>query len=375
VDEYGLRTLLRDLAQTEIPPARVDLDQAMVAGQRQRRITLARIVGSAVAVAAAIAVVAVSGISSPAGSRPKPVVPSAPNHARSRVVAPDQLNPLTPYAAFGWLPAGYLVGTEQALLTTTQNVQLTATQPDGSGQIQLTVNARGACTGSVHTSLTCPGTEGSPSRMRSFEPAPAVNGRPAYWAMDQQVGGYLVWQYAPAAWASLRVFETLSPRLPPTKDWAMLERVARRVRYDVGTPLTIAFWLRLPAGWAAGSAMYTDGPSGTLLGSSIQVGPPGDPLAADLVATPGRPGQAGRCKGAPNTTLDGAPATRQEPGGLDATYQDLCAAYVDGLSVYVAVDLTSPDGQPVLRGGALGLAEDLHLLGASVSDWTTRPLR
>jgi hypothetical protein len=129
----------------------------------------------------------------------------------------------------------------------------------------------------------------------------------------------------------------------------------------------------LPAGWTVSDALFQPGPGGTWLGIGFQAGPSAGPLGADLVAGPGT--SSGECKGTPNTTLDGAPAVPQEPGGADAVYQDVCAVDVHGLHVYVALDLNKPDGQPLLRGGALGLARDLHLPGDRVSDWTTHPVR
>jgi hypothetical protein len=367
VDENGMRTLLRDMAETEIPPARVDLDQAIAAGGRQRRIRLARTGGSVLAAGAAIgAVVAMAVVPSP---RTAPATtPRPPGPPAVVIGAPARFDPLVPYAAFGWLPAGYLVGTEQESVSTTQSIQLAGTHPDGSGLIRLTVDAKGACTGSPPRSLTCPGTNGSTLSLGSLERAPDVNGRSAYWApAEHMTGGYLAWQYAPGAWAAV---QTLAPG-----DRAVIERVAAHVRYDVGTPLTVPFWVRLPAGWTAGEAAFSQGPSGALLGNQISAGPVYDSEGLDLVATPSN-GTSG-CKGTPNTTLDGAPATLQTPGGAAGGYQYLCAADVDGLSVYTAVyyALTSAGNQPILPGGALALARDMHLLGGRVPDWTNHPLR
>jgi hypothetical protein len=373
VDENGVRTLLRDMADTELPPATVDLDRAMVAGARQHRRTVMGAAGSALALVAAVGIlVAVTVTSSPQPAVTPQVrataTPSSPAPMPSS--APGRFNPLIPYAGFGWLPGGYTLYAGVAQAVTTRSIQLTAAPANGSGQLVLTVDAAGACTGSVHTTLTCAGTNDSTVHMGSFSPAPAVNGRPAFWAVDTSVGGYLVWQYAPGAWASLHAWESAALQPPPGADRAMLHRVATWVRYGVGQPLTFPFWVRLPAGWTAGASFFSQGPTGTLLGGMLAAGPPGDTRAADLNV---RMAVVGNCKGTPNTTLDGAPATLQEPG-QDPVYQSLCVNDVDGLGVYVAVDL-KPDGQPLLSGGALGLAQDLHLLGGRVAHWTTRPLR
>ena len=375
IHENTLRTLLRSVADVEVPPAAVNLDLAIAGGRRQRRRRVMVAASSALAVAAAVSVfVATIVVANPratvtpqtrATASPSASAPAMPMPA----TAPGRFNPLVPYAAFGWLPDGYALYAGTAQIVTTRSIQLVAAPADGAGQILLTVDVKGACTGSVPTSLTCTGTNGSTLRMRSFSAAPAVNGRPAYWAADKYVGGYLVWQYAPGAWASLRAAQPGDAQAPPAAERPMLRRMAAQIRYGAGTPIAFPFWLRLPAGWTAGGSSFSQGSSGALLGTLL-VGPPGDPQAANLdVGPPVR----GNCPGTPNTTLDGVPAVLTEPGH-SPVYQQVCAENVDGLGVYVSLDL-KPDGQPLLTGGALGVAERLHLLGGRVSAWTTRPLR
>jgi hypothetical protein len=369
VDENGMRTLLRDIADTETPPARVDLDQAIAAGGRQRRARLAGAGGSVLAAGAAIAV-AVAVAVAPNPKTAPAMTSQSPAAAVTR--APAQFDPLVPYAAFGWLPAGYVTGVEEASMSTTRSIQLAATHPNGWGLIQLTVDAKGACTGSPPKSLTCPGTNDDTLYLNSLTRAPDVNGRPAYWAaIKYKAGVYLAWQYAPGAWAAL---EALTGGPVTYADRTQLERVAAHVRYDQRTPLTVSFWVRLPAGWTAGEAAFSPGPSGTLDATQVSAGPADDPQAVDMVATPSS--GAGGCKGTPNTTLDGTPATLLVSGNPPA-YQSLCAADVDGVSVYTAVyyALITTGDQPVLPGGALALAKDMHLLGSRVSDWTNHPLR
>jgi hypothetical protein len=375
IHENTLRTLLRGVADVEVPPPAVNLDLAIAGGRRQRRRRVAAAASSALAVVAAVSVfVATIVAANPRATvTPQTRATASPSATASAVhmpaSAPARFNPLVPYAAFGWLPDGYALYAGTAQAVTTRSIQLVAAPANGSGQILLTVDAKGACTGSVPTSLTCAGTNGSTLRMRSFSAAPAVNGRPAYWAADKYVGGYLVWQYAPGAWASLDVTGPGAAQAPPAAQRPTLRQVAAQVRYGAGTPIAFPFWLRLPAGWTAGGSFFSQGSSGALLGR-LTVGPPGDPQAADLnVGTP----VPGNCPGTPDTTLDGAPAVLAEPGH-SPVYQAVCAENVDGLGVYVSLDL-KPDGQPLLDGGALGLAERLHLLGARVSAWTTRPLR
>jgi hypothetical protein len=377
VDEYGVRTLLRSVADGEVPPARVDLDQAIAGGRRQRRRWAVTAAGSGLAIvlAAGAFVAATVSVNSRATTPPQ-ARPTATGTAAGRTpampgAAPSQFNPLTPYAEFGWLPGGYTVGSQGAgPESTTRSVQMVAATANGSRQIQLMADAAGACTGSARTSLTCPFPDQSALEIRAFRAAPAVNGRSAYWAQTLN-GDALVWQYAPDAWASLNVWGPLALQGADTSERAMLRRIAAGVRYGADPPVSYPFWIRLPAGWTVGDALYQHGPGDTWFGAGFQAGPANNPLGADLVAGPGT--AAGECKGTPNTTLDGAPATLQEPGGADAAYQDVCAADVHGLHVYVALDLNKLGGQPLLPGGALGLARELHLLGTKV--WTTKPVR
>jgi hypothetical protein len=59
-------------------------------------------------------------------------------------------------------------------------------------------------------------------------------------------------------------------------------------------------------------------------------------------------------------------------------WQSLCIPNVDGLTVYMAMDVWSegPDGKP-LPGwpsqGVLAVFQHMHLLGPDVANWTTNP--
>jgi hypothetical protein len=376
-----MRTLLRGVADVEVPPARVDLGQAIAGGRRQRRRAIAA-AGSGLALAvAAGAFVATTVTASPQAAVPQArgtVSPSATTPGRVTDMpgsAPERFDPLVPYAAYGWLPAGYTVGSQGAGPdSTTRSVQLTAATASGSRQIQLTVDARGACTGSVHSSMTCAGTNDSVLQIEHFTAAPAVGGRPSYWARDKYVGGYLLWQYAPGAWASLHVGGSLALSGASAQERAMLRQIAEHVRYAAGTPIAFPYWVRLPAGWTVAETGFGPGPAGGLLGYGLQAGPAAKPEAVDLAVQTVAPGNSDSCLGTPNVTLDGTQAMLTEPG-QPPVYQSLCADSVEGLNVYVALDLTRPGGQPLLSEGALGLAGSMHLLGGQSSGWTTKPLR
>ncbi|HEY1624961.1 MAG TPA: hypothetical protein VGG16_14285 [Streptosporangiaceae bacterium] len=378
MDENGVRTLLHGVADLEVPAAGVDLNLAMAGGRRLRRRRTLAAASSALAVVAAVAAFVASTVSaSPSATvTPQGRATAAPSVGASPVPmpasAPDRFDPLVPYAAFGWLPSGYTVGGQgTSPASTTRSVQITAANGAGS-EIALTVNARNACT-FAGRSVTCAGTDGDTLHMEKASVAPEVNGRPAFWASDTQVGGYLLWQYAPGAWASLHVWSReLSPELPPAGERAMLEQTAARIRFGMHTPLRFPFWVHLPAGWTVSTTSFFPDPSGkagpllgrTLLGRTLLAGPAAGPAAADLdVWTP----IAGNCEGTPDTALDGAPATLRDGS--------VCAENADGLTVYVSLNLTGPAARQPDSAGALALARKLHLLGGRVSAWTTRPLR
>jgi len=105
VDEAGLRTLLNRLADTEPPPARIDLDVAIARGRRGRRWRRVRAGVSVLLAAGAVAAV-VAALLVPAqrsAQRPDQQPTGGPT-------VPARFNPLVPYAEFGWLPPGFQVG-------------------------------------------------------------------------------------------------------------------------------------------------------------------------------------------------------------------------------------------------------------------------
>ena len=100
MDEARVRGLLELAAATEAPPSRVDVELARGRGRRKlrRRATLAGAPAVAV-IAVLVAALAVSGSGGAAPGRGK-----APA-THGQVAAPRRFSLLSPYAAFGWLPA------------------------------------------------------------------------------------------------------------------------------------------------------------------------------------------------------------------------------------------------------------------------------
>jgi len=412
VDEMHVRTLLSGLADTEAPPARVDIDLAVSRGRRDRRWRQAIAGGSTLAVAAVAGAVVTLVVVPGPGTAVTPdaggsgtAVPSASATPAAGTasgatataapgimpaVAPRQFDPLMPYASFGWLPAGYTMGGPDAQLSTsTQTVSLGASA--GGNSILLTVNAAGACTTTGAPSqqvLTCHLNDGSVSSpLRATGVAPQVNGRPAFWSRAAVLTGSkdkdnsLIWEYAPDSWSIL--LAATGPEVPVASVHTTLSRVAANVRYTDTTPIRFPYWFTgVPAGWTATSATFGVTPSGELVGQGLNLGPAVDPgaLGLDIMPTP----LGASCKfiagQSQYVTLDGAKAVLRmlnEPG---KGYQSLCAAGVSGMQVFIGLDTTEPatssppPGAGGL-GGALGVAKALHLLGADPANWTTSPLR
>jgi hypothetical protein len=356
MDEVAARALLERLAGTEAPPSRVDVGLARQRGRSTLRRRRAWAPGTAaLAVAAVIALVAwafiPSGTPAPHPARParpaRPAVPPRP--------APRRLSPLIPYAAFGWLPAGYSLRTGG---TSPMADYLTA----GPGsvtqyaELALDVYSVGTCN-LAGGRLSCGDASGGMTEPVTGQ-APAVNGRRAFWA-----GSYLAWQYAPGGWA------TVSGR--PGRH--ALLKTADGVRFGAGAMPSIMFPVQLTgalSAWRLGSAngsvafvpylgvlrasqwYLSHGSTEAMI--SVYVDP-----AARAVRCPA----ANRTVGGYRVSVSSFPAARGNPPG-----QQLCAADADGLAVDLAINGWAAPG-------VLGVfVHDMRLLGPNPARWTTRPL-
>jgi hypothetical protein len=382
MDENDVHTMLGRLADTEAPPPRIDIRQAINRGRRRRRLRVVKAAGSTLSLGAVVGVavaLAVPG-GAPTGSTPGP----GPSASASPALAPARFNPVVPFASFGWLPAGYTPGGGNApgsadIGTQIEDLSAGSDSPKAL-TVDLLVTAARACTDSgSEPVLKCPLGIGSSFSMRATSSAPDVNGRPAYWA-KRSYSSALLWQYAPGAWSILAV---------PTNQWPltpagarMLIRIAANVRYGNTTPLKFPFWTAdLPPGWALSLTTFRVSPSGELSSLRLDLGPATAPQAVYLDVSPVTPGSACGPLAPPgfhltHVTLDGTKATLMTGHGRS----DLCASDVDGLAVGVDFSATDPStGRPVpglsLPGGVLGLAKSLHLLGPDRSNWTSSPVR
>jgi hypothetical protein len=387
MDENAAGTLLRKLADTEAPPARVDLRLAMVSGRRRRRIRLAGAGGSVLAIGAVIGVVVTMVVTASPGAAVPLRAPAATAHASVQPVtpgtsAPDdvprQFNPLIPYASFGWLPKGYTTVINDYASTSTNSTALAANSSARSaaqGSFWLHVMATGACTDRSAV-VNCHWDSGDVTGPLSLrQRAPDVNGRPAYWTD----GDSILWEYAPGAWATMvgpGGYESV--RSPAVR--ALILKVAAGVRYDGQASLVFPLWLSgIPASWQLEGANFTDSPP-ALDAAGLDFGPAVKPEAAMISVTPssGTPACLFIKGESRYVTVDGVKAILQ---GANSSYaQALCVSNLNGqhisvqLSMRIAGTGAAVPGAAAI-GGALGLFRHLHLLGTDPAGWTTDPFR
>jgi hypothetical protein len=131
MNENDVRTMLGRLANTadtQAPPPRINIRQAIIRRRRGRRLRMMKAGGSTLAVGAVVGVVVALAVpgGAPGGFAPD----STPSASASKSSPPGsaRFNPLVPYASFGWLPAEYRPtgGTAPAATMSTQAESLSA---------------------------------------------------------------------------------------------------------------------------------------------------------------------------------------------------------------------------------------------------------
>jgi hypothetical protein len=366
--ETRLRTLLGHLADSEAPPGRFDLQQAIGTGLRIRRRRRAREYGSLLTVVIAVVLVALpvqrALRQSPAGEPPQ-----------AGYSAPAQFSTLLPYASFGWLPFGYETGLQGGTMSRSEPEQLLLFAETGPNTppVLLTMYPAGQCR-LAGTGLPCRPYN---TEWQVQSRAPDVNGRPAYWLKGQG----LAWQYAPAGWAEL-AWGSAGPSWPPQgAERTAVLRAAASIRYRQAAPITFPYWLAGPPnGWRLSNVGFDDltkRPTGVTL-TLTDAAPElplnsvafadADTIEIQVVPKDSADGGCGpNAKG--NVTLDGTRAELSPDGKF------LCAANVHGLTVAVVLTTREAIGNPAGPDGALGYARMLHLLGPDPAAWTSNPLR
>jgi len=367
--ENRLRTLLRQLAASDAPPGRFDLQQAISTGSRIRRRRRVRAYGSVLAAGIAVALLAVPA---------QRVLhqPPAGGHPHRGSTAPARFSTLMPYASFGWLPPGYRTGVQGGTMSRSEPEQLLLFAEPGpnAAPVMLTMYPAGKCR-LAGAALPCSPYD---TEWQVLSRAPDVNGRPAYWLKG---GQGLAWQYAPAGWAELDWGGAGQSWPPHGAERTAVLRAAGSIRYRQAAPLMFPYWLAgPPKGWHLSSVDFdelTRGPSGiTLTLTDAAAGlPPGSVEAVDadtiqIQVVPAHSADGGCGPNAVwNVTLDGARAE------LSADGKFLCAANVHGLTVAVVLTVHGTIRNPAGPDGALGYARKLHLLGSDPAAWTSKPLR
>jgi hypothetical protein len=407
-DETSVRGLLELVSRDQAPPSRVDVGLARRQGRRRRRLRRVYLPGVApLAAAAAVALIAIVTVGLSGEQAPARRPPTRGPAQGALIAAPHRFSLLTPYASFGWLPAGFSLGDQYDQSTSELDVTATAPLSDGRA-LMLTVDAAGQCrlTGREMLiylriryrfphALSC----GGPLSGR----APDVNGAPAYWT---GLHGSLVWEYGKNAWAILSpmangaicVHCAAYPRLrgwsyvlaknghPAVQQSAsarrLLLKIAAAIRFAPKPAVYYGFTLKgLPASWQplrAGSLSSFAAIDGRLVNEGWSAGPAADPTALGVSVWPaGRGGIP--CKVYPGqssyVTVDGTSMllrTIDQPG---KHVQYLCAQNFRGLALYISLDLNVPgtNDRPLPAaskvGGVLAVVRHLHLFGPDVADW------
>jgi hypothetical protein len=412
VDDNSVITLLASITDPPEPASRVSVAAALRHGRRRRLLQVGASALAVVAVAAAVAVPRIilssntgrsQASASPSSSAARPVKqPAMP------ASAPATFNVLVPYAAFGWLPAGYSeanipLNVGGLLNSGPAEVDRTAVAANGA-IVHLAVDARGAC--ATGASGSCPGAATSGKDATSGK-APDVNGRPAWWFMD---GRGIAWEYAPGAWARLYILAGQGhTAFPGGKDAAPLrgsrsaadERAARQrpataatrdlllkiadaVKYAQHTPLVFDVRLAgpLPAGWSL-QEMGFHVVDGRLLADGLSVGPAADTSALSISATKPLGFGCNYVSGQSSyVTQYGVNwEYRVLDDGIAKNVEMLCSMQpVDGLDVNIYLDMApeeagaAPLPGSYQLGGAFGVYARLHLLGLKAANWTADPL-
>ncbi len=420
MDEAGVRALLARVSDDPAPPSRVDIAAARQRGRRRIRRHRAALAAAPLAAAAAVAVV-LSG-----------VIPASLGHGRgSRQTGPpapsSRFNPVVPYAAFGWLPAGFTTAAGTGMGGTDQTSTLSATLTVGdraTGRLlTLTANAAGACrltgpqrdqmlvkhrrrasfvTVTYPHGLSCRDGMGNTDKIPLPVPAAKVRGGTAFYLL----GGGLAWEYARDSWAllapgtslvgmsALRAYQAAEgweagparQAFPTTTESGatvqLIAKVAGSVRYGSRAPIVFPFQLAaLPAGWTVSSVTYGVAYGFRVGTVNLAAGPTSSPAALNVQVQEATEQRhcSGQGSGAQVVSVHGA-AAYLYPNLPRHPLQEIFACRIAGLAFDIRLVPTLPGSdRPVpgvaSLGGVLGVARDMRLLGPDRDAWTAHPVR
>jgi hypothetical protein len=426
MNENNVRSLLQDIADHPEPAPRIDIDRARRTGRRRlwgRRAAIPVVVA---AVLALVVVLPQALASSALGhndvtpatfgsAKQKAVTPKPKPSASPAVPSPDgYLNPLVPYAAFGYLPQGYSLSiTPSAIhdgfLSTVDNLTITAAQSADGNYIQLSVMPKDGCYGLLSDIPGWSTTQDQQARCSELTgqesgPAPEVNGRIAYWGNN---GTDLAWQYAPDSWAVLQALTSGDTGFPVAEAKTLLPKMAASVKIGQTQPIVFPFKLSgaVPADWHPVSATYTVLGTGQYVASELDVAPYLDyaehgvtGLIIDAGETPEVNGNAcptptvDPAKGISQVQKDGVswlvqtpvkstgtsgnssnPSPAQPYGALGGNDATACNQQPDN-SLYASADLKLNTTGAAQTGGITTILNHLSVLTADPQSWTRTPL-
>ncbi|MGK5554373.1 hypothetical protein ACSNOI_22445 [Actinomadura kijaniata] len=236
-----VRRIVDEMAREPQPPGGIDLGAAVRAGKR--RLLWRRAVAGGGAMAALVAGVLVW----PAAEAER-VTPAGPS-------APTGFDPMVRQLEFGWVPDGLSArgvdnGTRHAAITAGPRPR--DARVFEAPTLAVVFGARGAAIDEAGPRVGAPvdgGRGDCPTNDKITERAPLVNGGRAVWrSLRAPVTGCrpvvseLRWEYAPGAWAAVRLGRT--PEGTDRKD--AMARIARSVRSGLNTPLRLPFRLAEP---------------------------------------------------------------------------------------------------------------------------------
>jgi hypothetical protein len=380
--EAKIRDLFEQVSATDQPPASVSIVAAAQRGRSLLRWRRVRLAGAPVLAASAAVAIALTGAlplgTSPPTTQQRPTsqqARAASGAAQAPVAAPAQFSPLQPYASFGWLPSGESVSSGDAgpigeMLNVGSGKQLTW---------QLSVYAAGQCDLIRHDgALVC--SQGNQILTVPLAgPAPAVNGRTAFWAGLGQSAETramtIVWQYAAGGWAELSSAASLQPPSLPL-------RIARDVVFGAAVRPPFEFpaqLTRVPADWQVSSVAFgrvngvLSATAYSVTAGSVVTGSGNGVTGTDLpdITILTRTGDCAFYNGGQSvhrlingyaSVVNTIPPQRGDP-----LTSQVCVSNANGLFIIVSVSGSHPVIDPVT------LFRHMKLLGTDPANWTTRP--
>lgn len=349
MDEWGTRTLFRDLVANEPPTSTIDVTKAISAGRRiRRRRTGFGVAGVAVLVAGAIAAAVLPTLR----DAPAPVATVAQT-------APAQFDPARLILRVGWRPAHATV----VSTSTNRDHQLitfvsASRRAGGSSTFGLLATVRINSRGVLDRTFvrTTPSVAG-----------PDINGAPSRWYPSASGPDVLLWHWATGGEATVSVSAGSSPLREAT-------RLARSVRTDRSTAVTMPFSVTLPSGPRLVGTIVTLATSGDYY-AEAQLGNP----TSTAGSRPGETrsfgrlyasdGDLGISTATPNTTIAGRPVWVNSPTAASSVQLHRTDTTVVGLLNANAV--LTRGGDAIALVFAVQLVDNPRRRG----NWTTKYLR